>query len=322
MPASYDINSAALYRENGDGTYTLLTGDVSGEQGSALATSPTAYPNTIETLDTNSDDYFDPGENVGASGGLSGVYEGYMEINGDTYLVITNTASPDTVYVVSEVEISNEDYPVGFSDSDLITDPLLECFTAGTLIATPQGECAVERLAIGDMVQTADGRAVAVKWIGRQIVSRLFTAPERFAPVRITAGALGAGLPHADLLVSGDHAMVVDGLAINASALVNGGSIRWEPVAGLGERMTYYHVETEAHDVILANGAPAESYIDYVGRQAFDNYAEYLALYGEDRRITEMALPRVSSARLVPAAIRARLDRAGQDLRVPMQAAG
>ncbi|MEY8842593.1 hypothetical protein AB9K41_26480, partial [Cribrihabitans sp. XS_ASV171] len=71
----------------------------------------------------------------------------------------------------------------------------------------------------------------------------------------------------------------------------------------------YYHVETEDHDVILANGAPAETYVDYIQRRAFDNYAEYLELYDEERTIPEMPLPRISAARLVPGGIRARLAR-------------
>ncbi|WP_420325652.1 hypothetical protein [Mameliella sp.] len=74
---------------------------------------------------------------------------------------------------------------------------------------------------------------------------------------------------------------------------------------------TVYHVETEEHDVILANGAPSETFIDYRDRRAFDNFDEYLDLYGCERIIPEMPAPRISSARLVPQAIKNRL--AGTD---------
>ena len=180
------------------------------------------------------------------------------------------------------------------------------CFAAGSRIATPRGEAVVEALKIGDRVLTADGKAVPVKWIGRQTVHTLFAGP-RTQPVRIRAGALGDGLPHADLTVTGDHGMIVDGLVINAAALVNGTTIDWVPTAELPEQVVYYHIETEAHDVILANGAPSETFIDYAGRTAFDNYAEYVALYGAERIIPEMSTPRISSQRLLPDAIRARL---------------
>lgn len=114
--------------------------------------------------------------------------------------------------------------------------------------------------------------------------------------------------------------MVIDGLVINASALVNGSTIDFVPLSELEDRFSVYHIETEAHDVILANGAPSETFIDYAGRQAFDNYDEYLALYGADRLIPEMATPRISSARHVPEPIKDRLGICEQDRRWDMSA--
>src|SRR5262249_25748161 len=67
------------------------------------------------------------------------------------------------------------------------------CFLAGTMIMCPGGERAVETLAIGDLILTADGRAVPVKWIGRQTVVTLFGPPEGRRPVCIAAGAAGGG---------------------------------------------------------------------------------------------------------------------------------
>lgn len=183
-------------------------------------------------------------------------------------------------------------------------DANISCFALGTLIATSQGEVAVETLCAGDMVLTADGPAVEVRWIGRQTVVKRF-AGEKAQLVRIASGALGN---HSELFVTGDHGMVLDGYVVNASALVNGGSIDWVPLSETPERFTVYHVETEAHEVILANGAPAETFVDYATRRTFDNYAEYRALYPEDRSIPEQAGPRVSSARQVPAHIRSRLN--------------
>src|SRR5260370_40673661 len=49
------------------------------------------------------------------------------------------------------------------------------CFMSGTRIRTPTRDVAVERLAIGDVVLTAGGQAVTVRWIGRQATSPLFT---------------------------------------------------------------------------------------------------------------------------------------------------
>jgi len=194
-----------------------------------------------------------------------------------------------------------------FDSADLsivITD---HCFAPDTEISTPGGTALVQDLGIGDDILTADGRTVAVKWIGRQAVSKLFGMSIRREPVRIATGALGDGLPVKDLTVSADHGMILDDLVVNASALVNGTTVAFVPMAELSDDFTYYHIETEAHDVILANGAISETYLDIPGRKAFDNYAEYLDLYGVERIIPEMDRPRISSQRLLPEALRARL---------------
>ncbi|WP_135507568.1 Hint domain-containing protein [Roseovarius aestuariivivens] len=227
---------------------------------------------------------------------------------GDPIFAVNSVSAPTgysaieggDVFILSASDVS------GTSVTPASTGSYTVCFAAGTLIARPDGETAVEDLEIGDLVMTADGNAVPVKWVGRQTVHKIFTPAERFEPVRVTAGALGQGLPHRDLVLTADHALILDGLAVNAGALENGTTILRESKDTLPDRVTYYHIETENHDVILANGAPAETYIDYVGRRAFDNHAEYLALYGDEPVIAEMPLPRVSSRRQLPEDLRAR----------------
>ncbi|NKX44719.1 Hint domain-containing protein [Roseicyclus persicicus] len=233
-------------------------------------------------------------------------YKGKVVIDGIEYPVF-QTGFGNGVYLIASYKpLAEMNFPASLTLPLADTSSFTVCFAAGTGIATPNGERAVETLAIGDGILTADGRCVEVIWIGRQIVQKIF-AGDRMMPVRIRAGALGEGLPHSDLTVTADHALILDGLAINAGALVNGSSIDWVPLAELPERVTYYHIETEGHDVILANGAAAETYVDYVGRQAFENYAEYVALYGERRLITEAPWPRISSPRFLPPALKARL---------------
>lgn len=190
----------------------------------------------------------------------------------------------------------------------LINEAIANCFVGGTLIATPDGERAVEALQIGDMVLTACGREVAVTWIGRQVIyprAASVRPTEGRLPVRISAHALGQGLPLRDLDLSADHAVQTGGYLVNAGALVNGASIRFLDADELPASFVYYHVETADHDVILAEGLPAETFVDYVGRRAFDNYAEYLAIYGAERVIRERPGPRISAARQLPDALRA-----------------
>ncbi|MEL7116799.1 MAG: Hint domain-containing protein [Pseudomonadota bacterium] len=180
------------------------------------------------------------------------------------------------------------------------------CFLAGTLIDTPDGPVPVETLKEGDLVLTVDGRATPVAWLGEQFMPTPFVAPEVGNPIRIAADAIADSVPRRDLFVSPDHAVCVDDILFNASALVNGSTIRQvERMPGRG--FTYYHVETAAHELILAEGCPAETYTDDLGRNHFNNYAGYLERFGKERVIEEMPLIRVSTKRLVPHAVQERL---------------
>jgi hypothetical protein len=190
------------------------------------------------------------------------------------------------------------------------TDNMTICFLAGTNILTPSGEVHVEDLKAGDLVLTSDRRAVPVRWIGRQTVSRQFADPLRVLPIRVKAGAFVENVPSRDLLVSPDHALFVDGVLIQAGALVNGTSITREE--NVPASFTYYHVEVDDHSLIFAEDAPTETFVDNVDRMRFDNWDEYQALYPERKAIVEMPYPRAKAHRQVPTHIRARLAERGQ----------
>jgi hypothetical protein len=186
------------------------------------------------------------------------------------------------------------------------------CFCAGTRIRTPDGTVAVEDLAAGDRVLTAAGESAVVRWLGRQTVSTLFAGRLRVAPIRIRAGALAPNVPSRDLRVSPDHAIFIDGILVQAGALVNGQSIiREEQVPAV---MTYYHVELDRHDLILAEDTPVETFVDNVDRLDFDNWEEHEALHPDAEPIAEMAYPRAKSARQVPYALRAVLARRVEEM--------
>jgi hypothetical protein len=179
----------------------------------------------------------------------------------------------------------------------------LACFCAGTRIRTVCGEAAVETLQRGDLVKTHDGRAVPVSWIGVQTVSRRFADPLRVQPIRVKAGALGDNVPCRDLRLSPDHALFIDGVLIQAGALVNGASIIRETAAPAV--FVYYHIELDDHALILAENAPAETFVDNVDRMNFDNWQEHETLYPDGRAVVELAYPRAKAFRQVPQHIRA-----------------
>ena len=166
------------------------------------------------------------------------------------------------------------------------------CYCPGTLILTSRGEHAVGDLRIGDTVVTASGEHRPIKWIGRRSYSgRFLAANPGVQPIRFRAGSLGNSLPRRNLLVSPEHAMVLDGLLIPARCLINGTTIVRDHV----ERVDYYHVELDTHDVLLAEGAPSESYVDDNSRSMFHNAAEFAALYPDAPRPNGFCAPRVES---------------------------
>jgi hypothetical protein len=181
----------------------------------------------------------------------------------------------------------------------------LSCFLAGTSIRTPDGEVAVEELSRGDLVMTTDGGFAPIAWIGRRNVRKAFADPLSVMPIRIKANALGDQVPSRDLLLSPDHAILVDDVLIQAGALVNASSIVRE--TNVPEAFTYYHVELDDHSLILAENTPAETFIDNVDRLAFDNWDEHGKLYSGTKPIVELPHPRAKAHRQVPRSIRERL---------------
>ncbi|NNM57260.1 NF038122 family metalloprotease, partial [Acidocella sp.] len=155
------------------------------------------------------------------------------------------------------------------------------CFAAGTRIATPDGEVAVESLALGDEVLSLFKGRQRVKWIGiSHYDGRFLKGNHLMLPVCIKAGALGDGVPARALWVSPGHGILAGGGLVPAWRLVNGVSVTQ---AQSVERVSYYHIELAAHDVVFAENCPAESYLDIGERQKFHNAAAFEALYpGEE----------------------------------------
>ena len=148
------------------------------------------------------------------------------------------------------------------------TSVSIACFAEGTRIALAEGWRAVEDVRPGDVVRLADGGTERVIWTGhRRLRCARHPRPADVMPVRVAAHAFGEGRPERDLVLSPDHAVFIDGMLIPVRYLLNGATMRQERVA----LVTYWHVELPRHAVLLAEGLPAESYLDTGNRAAFAN---------------------------------------------------
>ena len=146
------------------------------------------------------------------------------------------------------------------------------CFVRGTLIETSRGAVAIESLRAGDLVLTRDNGMQPLRWIGSRHLAGA-DLPDRRRPIRIRAGALGAGLPTADLLVSPQHRVLVRSkiaqrmfgapeVLVAATLLCLIDRIHVDQVT----EVDYFHVLSDRHEIVLSDGAETESL--YTGPEA------------------------------------------------------
>ena len=191
-------------------------------------------------------------------------------------------------------------------------DAAVPSYASGTRILTHRGEIPVEALAVGDRAMTLLGQGFApVTWIGsRTLRPATHPDPDSVSPIRIRKDAFGPDRPHRDLVVSPGHGLFIDGVLIQAEMLVNDQSVVRENVSNV----TYWHVEVEHHDILLAEGLPAESYLDVGNRAGFSRTSGTTTLHprldGDADR--QACAPIVREGEVLTAVRRRLLDRAAQ----------
>lgn len=156
------------------------------------------------------------------------------------------TLAPEVRYIA----VSDAIEPVGLGSG----------IAEGTMVETPHGPVPVERLRLGDMVQTAVSGAQPVRWVGKRTVPAL----GGFRPIRLRAPFFGLGR---DLTVAPDHRIRLgvaeaeymlgeDEVLIEASHLINAPGVKRE---GKSRLVTYYQVLLDMHDCLLHEGLWTES---------------------------------------------------------------
>ena len=157
------------------------------------------------------------------------------------------------------------------------------CFYQGTQITLTDGiTISVEDLNIGDLIHTHKG-PMPLKWLGRRKVTKSIRQeyPHQL-PVVIERGALGVNMPSKDLMVSQGHTILVEGHLICACLLENDINCYRANCDDLPDDFEYFHLEFAEEEVLLlSNGTPTASYVNTQSRMMFDNYQEYIDLYGD-----------------------------------------
>lgn len=140
------------------------------------------------------------------------------------------------------------------------------CFLRGTLIATPSGQVPVEELKAGDQVLTASGTVATIRFVAsRPLSENELTFRPEMRPVRIPQGAMGSGLPSADLWVSPQHRVLVRGweaemLFGEPEVLLAAKHLKIAaPRPAMPETVEYFHLMLDQHDIVLSNGIETES---------------------------------------------------------------
>jgi hypothetical protein len=178
------------------------------------------------------------------------------------------------------------------------------------MIDTPRGPVPVEKLVAGDLVTTVHNGPRPVKWVGTGKVPATRGRRTAATPGIVKKGAIAQNVPRCDLQVTKAHALYIDDVLIPAEFLVNHRTIVWDDRA---REVEIYHVELESHDVLIANGAPAETYRDDGNRWLFRN-----ANPGWDSAPQAPYRPVLTGGPVVDAVWRRLLDRAGPRSLPPM----
>ncbi|WP_082783851.1 Hint domain-containing protein [Acetobacter malorum] len=164
----------------------------------------------------------------------------------------------------------------------LLTDTTpAACFLPGVKIRTTAGDVAVENIHTGDKILVrVDGLDCerSVVWVGksRKTVVNGLSDDEAGYPVRILKNALADGVPYQDMLITAEHCLFLEGYFVPVRMLVNGKSIFYDHSI---TSYDYYHIETEKHSVLIADGALTESYLDTGNRSSFVSDGNIVVLH-------------------------------------------
>ena len=266
----------------GEGNDTLTGGsgnDTFLEQGGADTITDFNVGNTgsIDDGDQTNNDFVDLSEfynqttlsDVNSNGGEFGSALGMLRADAADGRIDGKIDGVEYTDEIGDVDLVLENGGAAVTGTDLTYDNTnVVCFTAGTLIGTLLGPVRVEDLKAGDDVLTLDTGTQKIRWIGSTHRDSIdLAADPKLRPVRISAGALGEGLPAQDLLVSRQHRLLVRSpiaLQMFETSEVLLPAIKLIGLEGIAiaqdvDAVEYSHILFDRHEIVCSNGAWSES---------------------------------------------------------------
>lgn len=200
-----------------------------------------------------------------------------MLSNGSSSVTLNGTASFD-----SYMENSTTGGTFTFTSSGTST---INCFLTGTMIKTINGYVAIEALQVGDQIITYNEGQETIKsivWKGYNTVTvnQNLDKDQAGYPIRILQNAIADGVPYKDMLITPEHCLFFNNQFIPAYMLVNNNSIFYDYSI---THYTYYHIETEQHSVINADGMLTESYLDTGNRHSFFQDRNVVSIHNKNK---------------------------------------
>ncbi len=248
-PSAIDPN-AQIDDQNGNGVFN--GGD----------TLTTTFPGDSTTTDLNrvnlSAQFGNPANGFG-SGTTYAIFE---DASGQQYILFNEDFDISRISGGSVTLTEQGDATGNMATHDIV------CFAKGTMILTPSGERRIEDIRVGDALQTFDGQVTRVHWASAmRCTAEDFARKSKLRPIKITAGMIAPGMPNRDLYLSAQHRVLVrspiaERLCGHQEALIASNKLLSVPgveVDFLADEVEYYHLLTDRHDVLVANGMPSES---------------------------------------------------------------
>lgn len=157
---------------------------------------------------------------------------------------------------------------------------VVNCYLKGTKLLTEEGYVEIEKLSEGKklfiygkilnnevVVKENERELVPIRWISRFFIMK---RNSESWPICFKQGSLGENIPSEDLYVSPGHRIIHNDKFCLAANMINNDTIFQDKTI---RTIEYYHLELEDHSIIMANGALAETYLDFDNkRERFEHY--------------------------------------------------